>query len=170
VALRQRSLYHAQVASKRDSGAHRDDLIFDVLRGVPVGHILVRDRQYVAFERNTPMPEIIQKVAASSWQDAFPVLGADGKLAGVISSEILRTLASNPDLGSLAIADDMMVAPLSVQESDDLHFALEAILKHGVRELLVTDDELHIVGFLDETEITSFYHAATGRRSVTASR
>jgi hypothetical protein len=43
-------------------------------------------------------------------------------------------------------------------------------VEHGVREVLVTDEELHIVGFLDETEITSFYHAATGRRSGTASR
>src|SRR5262249_30533229 len=32
VALRHRSLYHAQVGTKRDSPAHRDDLIFDVLK------------------------------------------------------------------------------------------------------------------------------------------
>ena len=44
VALRNRSLYHAQVATKRDSPAHRDDLIFDVLTGIRVGDVLVRDR------------------------------------------------------------------------------------------------------------------------------
>ena len=165
VALRHRSLYHAQVPTKRESAAHRDDLIFDVLRGVPVGDILVRDRPYIAFERRTPAKEVIEKVAGSAWQDAFPVIGGDGKLAGVVSSEILRTMASNPDLHVFAIADDMMVAPLSIKETDDLHSALETILKHGVRELLVTNEEGQIVGFLDETEITTFYHSATVGRS-----
>ncbi len=168
VALRHKSLYHAQVPTKRESGAHRDDLVVDVLRGVPVGEIMVRDRRYVTFEPRTAAAEIIQQVAGSTWQDAFPVLDLNGKLAGVITAEILRTMAAHPDLGTLAIAHDMMVDPLSVQESDDLHSALETILKHGVREVLVTDEDLHIVGFLDEMEITSFYHAAIGRRAIAA--
>src|SRR5581483_9064646 len=44
VALRNRSLYTAQVPTKRDSPAHREDLIYDVLTGVPVTDVLVRDR------------------------------------------------------------------------------------------------------------------------------
>ena len=100
-------------------------------------------------------------MAGSAWQDAFPVLTPDGKLAGVVSSDILRTMATDPDLGVFAIADDMMAAPVSVMENDDLHTALEAILQHGVRELLVTSADGRIVGFLDEAEITSVYHATT---------
>jgi len=165
VALRQKSLYHAQVPTTRDSPAHRDDLIFDVLRGVSVGDVIVHDRPYIAFERRTPADEVIRKVAGANWQDAFPVLAADGKLMGVVSSQVLRTMAANPDLHAFVIADDMMVAPVSIKESDDLHVALEAILEQGVRELLVTNEDGHIVGFLDETEITSFYHSATERRS-----
>jgi CIC family chloride channel protein len=161
VALRHRSLYHAQVPTKRESGAHRDDLIFDVLRGVSVGEVLVRDREYIAFDQRTPAAEVIQKVAGAGWQDAFPVLAADGKLVGVVSSDILRTMATNPDLSALAIADDMMTAPIAVEEDEDLHAALETILKHGVRELIVVNDQGKIVGFLDETEITTFYHSAT---------
>src|ERR1019366_2934228 len=49
VALRNRSLYHAQVATKREPPAHRDELIFDVLTGVRVGDVLVRDRPYATF-------------------------------------------------------------------------------------------------------------------------
>ena len=55
----------------------------------------------------------------------------------------------------------MMVAPSSVLDTDDLHTALDRILKHGVRELLVLDEAGRIVGFLDEAEITRVYHAAT---------
>ena len=54
-----------------------------------------------------------------------------------------------------------MIPPVSVQESDDLQRALEVILEHGLREILVVDSENRIVGFLDETEITTVYQRAT---------
>lgn len=149
VALRHRSLYHAQVDTKRDSPAHREELIFDVLRAVRVGDVVVKDRPYVTFERKTPAREVIEKVAESAWQDAFPVLDDRGKLAGIVSSEVLRTMAADPDLSTLALADDMMVAPVSVMDSDDLHTALEVLLANNARELLVVDAEARIVGFLD---------------------
>ena len=161
VMLRNRSLYHAQVPTRRESPAHREDFIFDVLKGMRVGQVVVRDRPYTAFARRTPAREVIAKVAEAEWQDAFPVLGEDGKLAGVISSDVLRTMTTNPDLGMFALADDMMVPPVSVGENDDLHAALETMLKNGVRELIVVDQSGRIVGFLDESEITQIYHQAT---------
>jgi CIC family chloride channel protein len=126
--------------------------------------VLIRDRPYISFEPSTKAAEVIQQVASSEWQDAFPVLSADGKLRGVISSEILRTMATNPDLGVFTIADDMMAAPVAVKESDDLHTALETLLKQGVRELLVTDETGRIVGMLDEAEIQGAYHTSTAEK------
>jgi CIC family chloride channel protein len=165
VALRGRTLYHAQVAARRDSPAHRDDLIFDVLTGVCVGDVVQRDRNYSTFEARTPAREVIDKVAATGWQDAFPVLDPGGKMVGVVLSEVARTMAANPDLGGLAIAHDLMVPPVSVLDTDSLQAALEKILEHGVRELVVVDDGGKIVGFLDENEITRVYRDATARRS-----
>jgi CBS domain-containing protein len=89
------------------------------------------------------------------------VLGDDGRLAGIVLSDVLRTIAANPDLREIAIAHDLMIPPVSVQESDDLQRALEVILEHGLREILVVDSENRIVGFLDETEITTVYQRAT---------
>ncbi len=164
VALRSRSLYHAQVATKRDSPAHRDDLIFDVLTGVRVADVLVKNRAYATFETRTPAREVIDQAAASSWQDVFPVLDAEGKLVGIVLSDVLRTMAANPDLGGLAIALDLMIPPVSVRDTDDLQQALHALLEHGLREVLVVDDAGKIVGFLDESEITRVYHDATVSR------
>jgi CIC family chloride channel protein len=161
VMLRNRSLYHAQVPTKRDSPAHREDLIFDVLKGVRVGDVVVRDRPYISFHRRAPAAEVIEKVASSEWQDAFPVIGDDGSLQGIISADVLRTMASNPDLGMFALADDMMSPPGSIGEDVDLHAALETMLKSGARELVVVDEDGHIVGLLDESEITQIYHAST---------
>jgi CIC family chloride channel protein len=164
VALRGRSLYHAQVQTKRDSPAHREDLILDVLKGVRVGDVVVRERPYVTFDARTPASKVIEAVAGSAWQDAFPVL-QDGKLIGIVSAEVLRTMASNPDLEPLAIAHDLMVAPISIRDTDDLQLALEVVLDHGLRELLVIDEQGGIVGFLDESEITRVYREATAKRS-----
>ena len=161
VALRHRSLYSAQVATRRDSPAHRDDLIFDVLRGIKVGDVVTRDRPYVTFEQRTPAQQVMQQVAESGWQDAFPVLGEGGKLVGVVSSEVLRTMTTDPDVGGLLLADDLMSAPLSVRDTDDLHVALEHLLTHNVRELLVVDQDGRILGFLDEADITRVYHSTT---------
>jgi CIC family chloride channel protein len=163
VALRHKSLYHAQVATKRDSPAHREDLIFDVLRGVRVSDVVVRDRPYATFTTRTPAGEVVQKAAASSWQDIFPVLDDDGKVVGMVLSDVLRTIAANPDLTHLAIAHDFMVPPASVGDTDDLQRALETILEHGLREIVVVDAQDRIVGFLDEAEITRVYQKATAR-------
>jgi CIC family chloride channel protein len=161
VALRDRSLYHSQVPTMRESGAHKDDLITDVLRGVSVGEVMIRNREYVAFEPKTTAVEVMQSVGGSEWQDAFPVLGKDGSLVGVVHAEILRAMATSPDLERFMLAADLMVPGSTVRESDDLHSALEQLLIQGVRELLVTNEDGKIVGFLDEAEITRAYHGAT---------
>ncbi len=165
VALRHRSLYEAQVPTKRDSPAHREELIRDVLTGLPVADVLVRDRPYATLTTRTTANEVVQKAAANAWQDVFPVLDDEGKLVGIVLSDVLRTMAANPDLGEFAIAHDLMVPPVTVKDTDDLQRALEVILEHGLREILVVGEDGHIVGFLDEAEITRVYHDATQTRN-----
>jgi CIC family chloride channel protein len=161
VALRHRSLYKAQVPTKRDSPAHREDLIFDVLRDVRVADVMTKDRPFDSFEPRTPGREVVQRVAASEWQDIFPVLAPDGKLLGVVTAEILRTTAAEPGVGDFALAADMMSPPFAVKPSDDLRRALELILEQGVREIVVVGGDERIAGFLDEADITRVYHEAT---------
>ena len=134
-------------------------------RDVRVVDVMTKDRPYDSFSLRTPAHEVIQRVAASEWQDAFPVLEDGGKLAGVITTDILRTTAAEPDVENFALAADMMSQPLRVSEGDDLRKALELILEHGVRELIVTNDAGRIIGFLDEADITRVYHEATAGKS-----
>jgi CIC family chloride channel protein len=165
VALRNQTLYHAQVTTKRDSPAHRDDLILDFLKGIRVDEILVKDRPLASFARNTPASEVIRVVANADFQDAFAVLGPDGELVGVITAEILRMTAGDPEVARVALADDMMGAPISVRDTDDLHNALEIMIANAMRELLVVDETGKVLGVLDQTEITIAYLAATAQRT-----
>jgi CIC family chloride channel protein len=168
IALRHRSLYHAQRPSWRESPAHRDELVTDVLRGMRVGDVLVKDRPFVVFARDTPATEVVQRVAGGGWQDIFPVLSADKNVVGVITTEVLRTVMQEPEISAIAIADDLMSPPIVVGEGEDVNAALELLLMHGAREIVVVDDEGGIVGFLDEAEITQLYRGATQGASTPA--
>ncbi len=161
VALRHRKLYRAQVPTRRESPAHRDDFIYDVLRGIRVVDVVERGRDYVAFEARTPAAKVVSRIAGCEWQDTFPVLSDDGAVIGTIDADILRTAAASPEISEFAIAHDMMTNPAAVQETEDLHHALQALLEHEVRELLVLDDRGKIVGFLDEADVARAYHDAT---------
>jgi CIC family chloride channel protein len=160
IVLRQRTLYHAQRPSRRESPAHRDELVTDVLRDVRVGDILVKDRPFAVFARDTPATEVVQRVANGDWQDVFPVLSPDDSVVGVITANVLRTVMQEPEISSIAIADDLMVAPIVVGVDEDVKTALELMLARDAREIVVVDDDGRIVGFLDEAEVTRLYRDA----------
>jgi CBS-domain-containing membrane protein len=109
---------------------------------------------YVSFRQQTPAVEVVRRVASGGWQDVFPVLSEDQTVVGIITSEILRTIAQEPGIAELTIADDMMLPPVVVQDDNDVSSALEVLLRHNAREVVVVDENGRIVGFLDEAEIT----------------
>jgi CIC family chloride channel protein len=157
VALRKRSLYHAQVATKVDSAAHRHDHVFHALAGKKVGDLPIEERSYVTFNRATPGPEVMSRIAASEWQLSFPVLDRAAKICGSINADVLRTLTAERELAAVTVAADLMDPPLLVKRSDNLHWAIELMLEHHVRELVITDEHGKIVGFMDESDVTRAY-------------
>jgi len=69
-------------------------------------------------------------------------------------------MLQEPELSRITIADDLMMTPIVVGEGDDVNVAVELLLLHAVREIVVVDDEGRVVGFLDEAEITQLYRTA----------
>jgi len=161
VALRNHSLYTAQVPTKRDSPAHAHELVSDVLDDKLVGQFIVRDRAYVSFTPESSVNELLAAIAKNSWQDVFPVVDLAGAMVGIVDAEIVRTLATEDHLRGVAIASDVMKPPIAVTPEQDLHEALEVMLTHGVRELPVVDGTGQILGFIDEAEVTRVYLDAT---------
>ncbi len=161
VALRHRSLYPVQPPTRRESPAHRDELILDVLRGVRVKEVLKREHPYRSFTVSTPAKEVIARIDEADSQDTFPVVSEERKLVGVVTSDIHRRIAHAPELADAPNAQGLMRKAPCVHEDSDLHAALEKFLEHRVRELVVVNASGKIVGFLDEAEITQAYHALT---------
>ncbi len=157
VALRGKSLYHAQVATKRDSPAHRQDVLLHALEGKKVCDLPISRREYVTFREATTGTEVMRQIAGSDWQLIFPVLNGGSTICGTINAEVLRTLTMEHEVADLTVAADLMEPPLLVRQSADLHSAIELMLRHHARELVVIDDSGAIIGFIDESDITRAY-------------
>jgi chloride channel protein, CIC family len=163
VALRKRSLYEAQVPTQRDSPVHRDAYLVDVLRFIRVKDLMTSGRPFVTFGRATSAADMLAHVSESTWQDVFPVVDEDKRLVGVVSADAMRVLAAEAGHVSWAVAVDIMQAPVSVQEGDDLRVATERLVSNGLREIPVVDDGGEVIGFLDEQEVAKIYLRAEER-------
>jgi CIC family chloride channel protein len=163
VALRGQSLYPAQPPAQRDSPAHREDTL-DVLKTIKVADILIEGRPYVHFGLCERASEMLHKASDASWQDVFPVLNPEGKMAGMITSDMLRLIATERDLELTTIAADAMQPPVTVRPTDDLRSVTEVMLNEALREVPVTDVTGRIVGFLDEADIRKVYLESTTQR------
>jgi CIC family chloride channel protein len=156
VALRKRSLYSAQVASRSESPAHGELSWAKALRAMRVQDVMTRGRPFESFAPQTVAAELVRRMPVDGWQDTFPVMDESGALRGLLTAEAVRLLMSEPDLLSWAVAADVMQRPASVRPDDDLRTAAQTMLTHNLRELPVTDGG-QIIGFIDEAEIARAY-------------
>jgi chloride channel protein, CIC family len=161
VALRNRSLYEAQVPTQRDSPVHRDALLLDVFKALKVRDVMVSGRPHVTFPATLSAREMSQHVASATWQGVFPVLNEGGKLLGVVTATAVRVLALEGTDGSWALAADLLQPVPVVTPLDDLRSATEILVSSGLRELPVVDDQGRVVAFLDEADVARVYLRAT---------
>jgi CIC family chloride channel protein len=163
VALRKRTLYEAQVPTQRDSPVHRDALMLDVLRTVRVGDLMARGRPFVSFSPATSADDMMHRIGDAAWQDVFPVVQPDGSLAGLVTADSIRVLASEQRDTRWVVAADLMQPAVTVGPGDDLHMATEKLVQNGLRELPVVGGKGEILGFLDEAEVARVYLRSASR-------
>jgi CIC family chloride channel protein len=163
VALRRTYLYHAQVATQRQSPAHRDAVLFDVLTETLVSSLMSHRQDYVSFELTTPLETLLERTSTGGWQDVFPVLDEKGQLVGLITLSTIHNLSAQREIAGWMLAADAMQPVASVRPSDHLRQATEVMIGSGLRELPVVDAHGQVVGFLDEADIARSYVDAAVR-------
>jgi len=163
VLARRRTLYPAQVPTQRDSPAHRDAVLLDVLQAFHVSDLMQSGRSISGFNPGTPTLEVVQTASLATGQDVFPVTDGGGILVGLVTSDIVRVAAAELRDAPWALAADLMQPVVSVTVEDDLRTASERMIANGLRELPIVDAAHRVVGLLDETDIANLYLRAALR-------
>jgi CIC family chloride channel protein len=163
VALRHRSLYHAQVPALRDSTTNRDATLLGLLRNVRVRDVLKPRPPPICFLRQTPAAEVVRHASNVAGQEVFPVVGADDRIVGLISSASMRVLSAERTDTAWTLAADIMQGVVAVRLEDDLRTATEAMLSNELREIPVISEDNCVIGMLDETDISEVYLQAANR-------
>jgi CIC family chloride channel protein len=159
VALRRVSLYPAQLPTLHDSPVHQRAA--DKLARLSCRDVLVAARAFVIVRPDASVAALSKLADGAPDQDVFPVVDAAGALRGVVAAEALRVVASNPEVGDLAIVADVMKPPVSVRLDQDLRAAAQILVAHDLRSIPVIDPAGAIVGMLDEHEISAVLVKAT---------
>lgn len=163
VALRRRSLYHAQLATHADSPAHRPSLSLEVLSSVHVADIMTAPGSCPRFERHAPLAAMSRAVAEHRDQTCFPVVDGAGVLAGIVSSSAIGFAVSEAGLQPLLVAADLMQPATRITPSDDLRRVAELFLSSDQRQLPVVGPDGSVVGFVDEASVSRAYLSLLAR-------
>jgi CIC family chloride channel protein len=159
VALRRRSLYHAQVASHLDSPVHRPPPSLDTLTTLRVTDVLRRAAPHGIFPPGASVEEMTRVRTAFSEQTAFPVVDAAGKLLGIVGASSIGAAATEAVADSLKAATDLMQPAPVVRSADDLRKVAELLVSSGLRQLPVLDADGRIEALIDESDVTRAYLA-----------
>ena len=155
IALRRVTLYPAQVATLRQSPAHRAEL--DPLAQLRCGAMLRTQRSCTVVAPQLRVVELLQIVESAPDQDVFPVVDASGVLCGLVAAEALRVLAAEPAAAEHRIVADLMHAAISVTADQELRIAAQRLLEHDLRALPVLDANGAILGLLDEHDLAAAF-------------
>lgn len=152
VALRRVTLYEAQVETRADSPVHRRERGLALLAGRRVADVLV-PRPWLRFRPDTPAAEILRRLPEAAGQDAFPVVGDEGRLAGVIASDVVRHFVQDRAAESVTIAADLAQPAFCLRLDEPLPEAAAAMLARGLREVPVLDAEGRLAGVLCDEDV-----------------
>ncbi len=152
------TLYTKQVASRLESPAHRGDFVVDVLEGLKVSDVQIRECRTV--REGQTLNEILHLIPESR-QNYFPVTDENGKLVGIFSTDDLRSYLYDETLWQLAVARDWMTTSIvSVTPDDDLNTVLKRFTHRNLDELpvLSSTEPGKLLGMLRRKDTIAVYN------------
>lgn len=158
IMCRHWTLYEKQVPSRLESPAHRGDFIVDLLEGIKVSDVPLRQRQTVP--ESMPLRDIL-RLLPETRQNYFPVTDSGNRLVGIFSTDDVRSYLYDEAIWQLAVARDVMTTKLvSVAPDDDLNTALRRFTELNLDELpvLAAKDSGKLAGMLLRKDVIAVYN------------
>ena len=168
VLLRNVKLFGAQVGTRVDSPAHRDEHTVDVLESISVSDVFEEGERLPVVRPSDNLRQILLVIAGANYP-GIAVQQDDGALVGLISLDAVQGSILDPDLVDLAVAADVMMRPEVVQLDANLHDVLHAFLISGMSVLPVVEpgnhgDGYNPIGLVSQLNVTRAYDRAVAKR------
>jgi CIC family chloride channel protein len=122
----------------------------------PIG-ALIGDQDVVTLRPGMPAEAVLERCGRDSGAHTYPVVDSQGRVVGIVTQEEIRILAASSELLPITTASDLMRAPVTVRHDEDVSVAMEAMLRHGLRELPVISADGRLFGVVDDKAIVSAY-------------
>ena len=151
-----------------DSPAHQHEA--DPLRRLSCRDVVRIERPFVSVAPEATVSALSRQIENAPDQDVFPVVDGRDTLRGLVSAEALRVVASNPEVGDLAIVADVMTPRSRSASTRTCAPPRRSCWPHDVRSIPVVDEAGAIVGLLDEHDIAAVLVKATRQPCRTAER
>lgn len=167
IANRRWTIYPTQLFSRLDAPTKTGDMLGAVLRRSRVGDVARRPPEGVAcLRQDAPLRDLLQ-VFAGSEQACFPVLDAEGRMAGCIDDGDLRRAIHDLDAGDIVVAGDLTRPAVVVFAEDPVLTAVAAMARADRDEAVVTSsaDPSRPIAILERSDVLRAYdRALEGRR------
>ena len=160
VALRRRSLYHAQL-STRQIPSPRLGAEQDVLQGLSAADLPLLSAG-AGVSLNTRTDELVSRTAAEPGLDLLAVTDEAGRFLGVVRAETIRGLGNEGGIDQWTVAADLMDVVPTVAPGSSLRAVADLMIANRLRTLPVVGEDGKLEGFLDEASLFAAYLAATG--------
>jgi CIC family chloride channel protein len=154
------TIYGSQVATRKDSPAHRGEFIHDVLEGIRVADMTDRFRAAETVKAGTRLREIATLLPVGH-SHYYPVLDDEERLVGIFSLNDIRRYITDESVWDLLVATDIMTSPvIAVTPLDDLTAVMRRFTVRNIDELPVVDaeDPTRLLGMLRRREVIAAYN------------
>jgi len=163
-ALEAESIYTLKLARR---GVNiRSGREVNVLRSIKVGDVMNTAVETVP--ENLTLGDLAGKITKSKY-NSFPVLDAQGRLAGILSFRDYSGVLFDENLKDLVVSKDLATRDVvTISTEDDLYEALERFSVRDFSTLPVVspDDQDRLVGILTRRDIIGAYDKAVVKKSL----
>jgi CIC family chloride channel protein len=156
---RHEPIYEALLA--QDGIQLRGRAVLSTLEHTKLDELIARTAHFACLLPNARPSEMLREAGLHHEQKIFPIVDVNRKLVGLVSADEIALLQNEPQLELLVTATDLMRSPVCVRASDDMRTVFELMRAETLREVPVVDDEMRVLGLVDEGDVAQVYLKAT---------
>lgn len=151
------SIYSLRLAEQGKLLTHQKDTA--VLTLMQVEHVLEDD--FISVEPDMTLGELVRTISLSH-RNAFPVVGEDGRLVGVVELDNIRNIIFRPELyerTSHSVGKIMVAPRVVVRPSMSMPRIMQIFDESKEWKIPVVDDEGLYLGFISKSKIFNAYRS-----------